>query len=237
MKRIVLASLFCLLLVTSIAPVYASVTIEALIDDTFHVSFNFDFGNNSTLYDQIVAQQVFSISSIPSTIERNLEKQNLTKVSLTQIPANSFFNDDEKSIHIAFYLGGEHILSYTVDRTALTRTYNAKTNWIKFNINLTNTLALNFTKYFTNWQRVSYTISGNVHTAFFYNSTAGTAPFNVNCYFILPLAAKNIKAVGDTLTFEMPLLIEDRLIDSPILILGAIIIANIIAIIYRKVRK
>jgi hypothetical protein len=31
--------------------------------------------------------------------------------------------------------------------------------------------------------------------------------------------------------------LEDNLINSPILILGALIIANIIAVIYRKVRK
>jgi hypothetical protein len=233
MKKIVLALLFCLLLVASITPLYASITVEALVNDTFHVSF--DFSNlNSTMYDEIVGHpEIFNSTSIPRTIVRNLERQNLRKVSWSQIPANSFFNDSEKSIHIEFYLVGEDILSYTLNRTALTRTYNAKTDWIKFDIKLTSTFTLNFTRYFalsiSGWQRTDNT--------FYYNSTASTAPFNALCYFFLPTTATNIKAVGDTLTFEMPTILEDKLIDSPIFILGAIIIANLVAIIYRKVRK
>jgi len=241
MKRIVLASLFCLLLVTSITPVYASVTAEALIDDTFHVSFNFDFRNNSTLYDQIVAQQIFNISSIPSTIERNLEKQDLKKVSLTQIPANSFFNGSEKSIHVEFSLGGEDILSYTFNKATQSRICTVNTIWMRFDIKLTSTFALNFSEYFatsiSNWQRINHTIGGNVHPAFFHNSTIGMQPSYAVCYFILPATATNIQTSGTILTFETPLVFEDRLLNSPILILAAVIVANIVFIIYRKVRK
>jgi hypothetical protein len=237
MKRLVLASLaslFCLLLVISIAPAYASVTVKTIIDDAFHVSF--DFRNlNSTMYNATRASfpAIFNYTSIPSAIIKSLEQQNLWKVSWSQIPANNFFDYDEKWIHIEFSLAGDDILSQTVDRAAMIRTYTAKTNWIKFAINLTNTFTLNFTKYFTtpvaNWQRID--------NSFHYNSTAYAAPFDLICSLALPNAAKNIRAVEYILIFDMPLLIEDELIDSPFLILGAMIVAIMVANIYRKVRK
>jgi len=240
MKKIVLASLLCLLLATSIATVYASITVEVLINNNFHVALNFR-NLNFTMYNEIKTHpEIFNSTSIPRTIVRNLENRNLKRVSWSQI-STDIFDDNEKSIHIEFYLGGEDILSYTVDMTTLARIYNAKTNWIKFDIKLTSTFRLNFTTYFatsiSDWQRINNTINGNVHSAFYYNSTAGIAPFDASCYFVLPETAMNIKAIGDTLTFEMPPLLEDKLIDSPILILGAIIIVNIVVIIYRKVRK
>jgi len=239
MRKIVLASLLCFLFVASIAPAYASVTFKTIINDSFYVSFDF-ININSTLYYGIRAQGIFNSTSIPQAIVRNLEKQNLMKVSY-QLISTDPFNATEKSIHVEFSLGGEDILSYTVDRATLVKTYNAKTNWIRFDIKLSDTFTLNFSTYFatsvSNWQRINYTINGDIHSAFYYNSTIGTAPFNVLCYFILPTKAMNIKAIVDTLIFEMPPLLEDRLIDSPILILGAIIVANIVVIIYRKIRK
>jgi len=241
MKKLVLALFLCLLLAVSIAPVYASITVEVLIDDSLHVSFYFDFKDNSTIYDEIVAHpEIFNSSSIRLTIMKNLEKQNLKKVSSSHIPTE-FSNNAEKSIHVEFYLGGEDILSYTLNTTTATRTYSVKMNWMKFEISLTNTFKLNFTSYFatpmSNWQKVNHTIGGNVHLALYHNSTAGTAPFYTACYFILPTTATNIKTVGDTLIFETPTILEDRLIDSPLLILGGIIIAIIVANLYRKVRK
>jgi len=240
MKKLVLASFLCLLLAVSIAPVYASITVEVFIDDSLRISFHFDFKSNSTMYDEIVAHpEIFNSSSIRLTIMKNLEKQNL-EASLSQIPTE-FFNNAEKSIHVEFYLGGEDILSYILDAIAATRTYSVKMNWMKFEISLTNTFRLNFTSYFatpiSNWQKVNRTIGGNVHPALYYNSTAGTTPFYTACYFILPTTATNIKTVGDTLIFEVPTILEDRLIDSPLLILGGIIIAIIAANLYRKVRK
>lgn len=238
MKRIVLTSLLSILFVASIVPVYASITVESIINDAFHVSF--DFSNiNSTIYNDIVAQGVFNSTSIPRTIMRNLEKQNLKKVSWSQASTNIFRANG--TIHVEFDLWGEDILSYTLKKGELARTCTVKTNWIRFDIKLTNTFTLNLTTYFTTpisrWQRINHTINGNIHPSFYYNSTAGTPPFYALCYFILPTAATNIKTAGDTLTFDMPLLLEDKLIDSPILILGALVIANIVVIIYRKVRK
>lgn len=242
MKKIALASLLCLLFVASVIPVYASIKVETLVGDNFHVSL--DFTNlNSTMYNEIKAHpEIFNSTSIPRTIVGNLERiQHLTRVSWSQISANNFLNDAEKAIHIEFYLGGDDILSYTFNLTKLTRIYNARTNWIRFSVNLTSTFTLSFATYFNtsigNWQRVNYTMNGNAYPAFYYNSTASQAPFSAKSYFILPIEATNIKASGDTLTFEMPPLPEDKLIDSPILILGAVIVGSMVAIVYRKVRK
>jgi len=240
MRKIVLALLLCLLFAASIAPVNASITVEALVSDNFHVYFGFR-DINFTIYNNIRTHpEIFNSTSIPRAIIRNLEKQDLMKVSY-QLISQDPFNDAEKSINVEFYLGGEDILSYTVDRTTLVRTYNARTGWIRFDIKLSDTLTLNFATYFdtlvSNWQRINRTINGNVHSAFYYNSTVGTAPFDALCYFVLPIAAMNVRAVEDTLTFEMPPLLEDTLIDSPVLILGAIMAAITVAVIYRKVRK
>jgi len=193
------------------------------------------------MYSEIQAhQEGFNSTSIPRAIKGNLEKQNLKKVSWSQ--DSIIFNDTEKSIHVEFYLGGEDVLSYTLNITTATRTYSVRADWIKFDVKLTSTFTLNFTSYFapsiSAWPRINnYTINGNKHTAFFYNSTVGSAPFDASCYFILPLKATNIRAVGDTLTFETPTILEDRLIDSPILILGGIVVVIIVANIYRKIRK
>lgn len=240
MKRIALVPLLCLFIVSIIVPVHASITIEALANGRFQVSF--DFGNlNSTIYAEIKAHPgIFNGTSIPRAIVKNLEKQNLKQVSWNQT-STSIFNDTEQTINVKFYLEGQDIATYTLNKTTLIRTFSVKTNWIRFDVKLTNTFVLNFTTYFTkpisDWQRTNHTVSGNVHTAFYYHSSFGASPFDASCYFVLPLEATNIKATGDTLTFDVPPIMEDKLLDSPILILGAIITANIVFVAYRKFRK
>jgi len=239
MREIVLTSFLCLLLAVSIAPAHASITVEALINDSLHVSF--DFRNlNSTMYSEIVAHpEIFNSTSIPCAIVSSMEKQDLGRVSWRQISTDIFKGNGW--IYVDFFLEGQDILTHTLNKITLFRTYYVKTNWIRFDIKLTNTFILNFTTYFATpiyvWKIINCTINGNKHSAFYYNSTVGTSPFDASCCFILPMTATNPNAYGDTLTFEMPPPLEDRLIDSPILILSAIIIANIVVIIYRKVRK
>jgi hypothetical protein len=52
----------------------------------------------------------------------------------------------------------------------------------------------------------------------------------------LPSSASNVKVQGDTIFYDMPPRLEDQLLNSPFLILGAIAIVLAIALIYRKVR-
>jgi hypothetical protein len=79
-------------------------------------------------------------------------------------------------------------------------------------------------------------LNGRVHPAYYYNSTDSTL-LDPLCYFILPAEATNIRAVKDAIMFDLPPSFEDSLLNSPFLILGALIVVNIAFIVYRKVRK
>lgn len=241
MRKIVQVSLLCFILVSLVVPVYASVNTDAFVGDNFHISF--DFRNlDSATYSAIMAAypDVFNSTSIPRAIVKSLGKQGFNKVSYPS-PPSIVFSDAEKSIHVEFFLEGADVISYTVNKTSLARLYTARTTWIKFEVKLTITLTLNFTSYFTtqvsNWQKINRAIGGITYTAFYFSSAVSQVPLDSSCYIILPATALNIEAVGTTVIFEMPSLPEDRLINSPILILGAIVLIDVVFIVYRKIRK
>ena len=242
MKKLALAHLlFFLLLVTLITPAYASVEIQAVIDQNVHVAFDFE-NINSTLYNKIVQLGVFNVSTIPRTIVKNLEERNLT-VTWGYDPELEIFNDATKSIHVEFYLSGSDIVSLTSNKTTMNRIYNVRTDWRKFHVNLTNEFLLDFTEYFAKpisqsppWQRINYTLNDKVHPAYYHNYT-DMISFDPLCYFILPATAINVHAVEDTIIFELPPSFEDSLLNSPFLILGALIVVVIAFSLYRKVRK
>lgn len=240
MKKLPLAHLlFSLLLVTLITPACASVKIQAVIDQNVHVTFDFE-NINSTLYNEIVQQEVFNVSTIPRTIVKNLEQRNLTDVSWGYDPELEIFNDATKSIHVDFYLSGSDIMSLTSNKTTMNRIYNVRTDWRKFHVNLTDEFLLDFTEYFDKpvdeWQRINYTLKAKTHPAYYHNFTDSNT-FDPLCYFILPATAINPHAVEDTIIFELPPSFEDSLLNSPFLILGALIVVIIIFSLYRKVRK
>lgn len=234
MKRLLVASFIFVLFSALITSVHASVTIQAVIDQNIHVVFNFK-NINSTIYADIKSS--LNNSTIPEIIVKNLKEQNLTRVVYHD--SELVFNDLNKSVHATFYLSGSDILNFTL--TAMTRTYRVRTDWRKFNVNLTDRLSLNFTEYFgapiAEWQRINYTDPENrIHPAYFYNYT-GPSPFDPLWYFILPTNATNVRAVEDAIIFEAPASLEDTLLNSPFLILGALIVVNIAAFVYRRVRK
>ena len=243
MKRLASAHLlFFLLLVTLITPAYATVKVQATIDQNVYVAFDFE-NINSTWYDDIVQQGVFDVSTIPLTIVWNLEQRNLDDVTWGYDPGQKTFNDATNSIHVEFYLAGSDIVSLTSNKTTTNRIYNVRTDWRKFHVNLTNELPLNFTKYFATpisqsppWQRINYTLNAKTHPAYCNNSTDSDA-FDPLWYFILPATAINVHAVEDTIIFELPPSFEDSLLNSPFLILGALIVVIIAFSLYRKVRK
>jgi len=242
MKKLALAHLlFFPLLVTLITPVCASVKIQAVIGQDVHVVFDFE-SINSTLYTEIVQQGVFNVSTIPQTIVKNLEERNLTDVTWGYDPEVEMFNDATKSIHVDFYLYGSDIVSLTSNKTTMNRIYNVRTDWRNFHVNLTNEFSLDFTEYFNEpvdeWQRINnYTLNAKKHPAYYYNFTDSNT-FDPLFYFVLPATAINVHAVGDTIIFELPPSFEDSLLNSPFLILGAIIVLLIIVFsLYRKIRK
>jgi len=238
MQKLVMVYLLFALLATLILPIRASVTIQTSIDQNVHVVF--DFVNvNSTVYEEIKRESSLDRSTIPKTIVDKLKQRNLTHVAYYDPTLT--FNDSGKSIHVTFYLSGLDVLNFTFSKATMAKVYYVRTDWRKFHLNVTTRFSLNFTKYFgtpvAQWQKINYTDSEKkMHPAYYYNYT-GPSPFDPLCYFILPITGTNVRAVKDTIIFEVPPSLEDRLLNSPFLVVGAIIVVNIAIFLYRRVRK
>ena len=238
MKRLVCAHLLSLVLIIMLVPsVCASVTVQATVDQDVAVTFNLE-NINSTVYWTIKDEQLITESTIPNIILDNLEQQNLTDVDIYTQPA--VFNDLETSIYLAFSLTGSDILDFTVSTKTMTKIYHLQTDWRKFQVNLTDDFSLDFNVYFgeplERWQRINYTLNAKTYPAYRYNST-DSSTLDAVCYFILPVSATNVQIAGDLLTFELSLSFADSLLNSPFLILVALIALNIAFFAYRKIRK
>jgi len=234
MKKLAATHLLLILLITLITPVHASVTMQATIDQNIHVVFIFE-NINSTIYNETKQnEQIFNITTIPKAIVKNLEQQDLTRVRWGYDPEQQLFDDSTNSIRVEFYLAGSDIISFTFNRTTMARIYHAQTEWRKFHVNLTHNFSLDFAQYFdtpvANW---NYSDSEKTYS---YKS-AELESFDPTCKFMLPSTATNVHAVEDTIIFELPPLLEDILLNSPFLILGALIIVIIVAFLYRRIRK
>ncbi len=236
MKKIVRARahvLFLLLVVVLVTPVHASVTTQAIINQDIQVLF--DFRNISPdIYGNITITE----TTIPETIKNNLMQRGLTHVDYRYAPLD--FNSTENSLHVAFILFGSDILNVTVNTKAMTKTYHVRTEWRKFQVNLTNGFSLNFTESFgepvERWQRINYTLNAKTHPAYYHNFTDSNT-IDPACYFIMPAAATNVQVTGDILAFGLPLSFGDFLLNSPFLILGALIVVIIAFFLIRRVRK
>jgi len=110
-----------------------------------------------------------------------------------------------------------------------------RTDWRNFHINITDEFSLDFTEYFG--KPVSQWNFENMTRPTYYYNYTGSSSFDPSCYFILPAAATNVQAVEDTIIFDLPMPFEDSLLNSPFLILGALIVVIIAFSLYRKVKK
>jgi len=231
MKELAGVHLLFILFVALIMPIHASVTMEATIDQSIHVVLNFE-NVNSPIYDEI--KQTFNVTTIPLIIVNNLKQQGLTQVRRDYSPEIGF-DDSTNSIHVEFFLGGSDIITFTFNKTTMARLYQVRTEWRKININLAENFSINLNEYFgtpiADWD---YTDSEGA-TAYYYEYTEDS--FTSSCKFVLPKTATNIQATEDTIFFETPPLLEDVLLNSSFLILGALIMVIIVAFIYRKIRK
>jgi len=218
------------LLAFLVVPVHSSVSVEGTVGDNIYVIYNF-VNLNSIVYDETRANSQFNSTTIPRIIARNLERQNLTQVNYGFQP--NIYNDASKTIRVSFYLGGSDIISFTVNRTTLRRTYQVKTGWRRFQVNLTSSFSVNFAQYFAErvekWQNPNpTTYSIVIHETGFFDVLS----FNLT----LPTTATNAQASGDNITYEVPPYFEDVLLGSPFLILAVLIIIIAIFLIYRKVK-
>jgi len=222
-----------------VTPIQASVTVEGLIGQDIYVVYTIE-GMNTTLYDEILEQRIFNVSTIPQAIEKYLEGHNLENARVDYDSTREIFNNSTRSIQVEFYLSGSDIIDITSNPTAMTKTYNVETEWRKVQVNLTHDFSLDFAQYFQNpvseWRITNFTMDGEVHPTYVYNYTDPIA-FDPLCRFVLPTEATNVHAIKDTIIFELPLPPEDNLISSPLLVLGVLIIVNIALFAYRKIRK
>ena len=233
MKELAGVHLLFILFVALIMPVHASVTMEATIDQSIHVVLNFE-NVNSTIYDEIKQnKQTFNVTTIPLIIVKNLEQQGLTRVRWGYSQEIDFDNSTN-SIHAEFFLTGSDIITFTFNKTTMARLYQVRTEWRKFDVSLTENFPGNFINYFgTPIIQWNYIDSEKAY----YFEYRGPDSFTASCKFVLPETATNIHATGDTIFFETPPLLEDVLLNSTFLILGALITVIIIAFIYRRIRK
>jgi hypothetical protein len=175
-------------------------------------------------------------TTVPEAIWTNFVSKGHTTLNALTFSDTSIplFNDTRSSIRSTFHLSGLDIINSTVDKTAGIETFKMSTEWRKFHLNVTNWRAFNFEQSLAaplnTWTKS--TIDG-VITFSFSNSTA-----NMSCAFKLPSYATNIFAVGESIVFDAPYEPpwEDKLINSPVLILVGLAMLGGIILVYRKIR-
>lgn len=216
-----------------------SVTTKSFVDDSLSVTYDFA-GFNESLYNQIKNNAQFNASTIPEIIVDNMAKRDLKQVTWGLAPQPTSYNDGNKAVDVSFFLGGSDIVSYSVNRTSINRTYKVTTDWQKFQVSLTSNVSVNFAltlgKTVSEWQRINYTDTfQNVHPAFYYRNNQ-TSTADVSFYMVLPSAAFDVRVEGGTVAFQMPAQLGDQLLSSPLLVLAALIIVMVIVLLYRKAR-
>ncbi len=215
-----------------ILPVNAQITVNGTVDDSIFVSYRFD-NLDADVYSAVKANLNFNSSTIPEMIVQNLQEQNLKLVRWGLGPQQDIVYDDAaRSIKTEFYLGGSDVISFTFNRTTMSRIYQVRTDWRKIKVNLTADLTVDFASRLAQplaeWQKISPT------TFFYENSEPNTV--DILFYFGIPTSASQIQVQTDTVTYEMPPLLSDQLINSPFVILGTIAVVLVIVLLYRSVR-
>lgn len=234
MKKSVLTFTFLtVLLMVFIVPVYASVSVKSTIGDVIYVTYNFE-NLDPTLYSETLANDQFNSTTIPQIIVKNLEKQNHPRVNYGFQPGFQPITYDSatNTIHVSFYLGGSDIISFTLNRTTMKRTYQVNTEWRKFQLNLTSNFSIDFAqileKPVAEWQKIN-------QTRYVYQTEQDDS-LDTTFQIELPETATQIQAQGDTITFEVPPYFEDVFLNSPFLILIVLIIIVVIILVYRRVK-
>jgi len=230
MKKLIIPYILFILIATPRVLANSSITMETTINESINVTFKFA-DIEPQLYNEIKNNQGFNISTIPNAIEEKFKQQDLTNARVIYDPHQEIFDNNTHSIYMKFLLAGSDIVSYTLNETDMSRTFRVRTDWRKFQVSFTKNFSVNFEEYFgaplTEWQQVNHTFEKSVEE----NS------IKMSFRFILPEKAFDIKAEEDTIIFKVPPAFEDTLLNSPFLILGAIIIANIFFVAYRKAKK
>ena len=200
------------------------------VNQTLSVSFEFTV-NNVTYANLKNNSSLLNATSVPRAIQTEFTSKGHT--GLTYSDAAISYNDTSYSILSMFQLSGQGVVSSAINRVAGVQSFQVSTTWREFSLNITD-LVFNFTADLgtplTQW--TNSTVSGTTSFSLS-NSTKG-----VSCTFELPSSATNVARTGTTISFDMPYQVpwEDKLIDSPILVLIALAVVGLIIFVYRKTR-
>jgi len=237
MRELTVTTLLLVLLVVMITPSFASVSIQATIDQNIHVVFNFQ-NIDSTIYNETIRQDSFCVSTIPQAIEESLEERELRNAECIYDPTQEIFEDSTRSIRVEFLLIGSDIIYVMINKTTMNKIYNVRTDWRKFHVNLTDNYVLDFSEYFGK-PMAEWEFENKTTPARYYCNNTSSIKSDPICYFTLPSRAINphVAEDMDTIVFELPLPVGESLLNSPFLILVALIILNVVAVLYRKVRR
>jgi len=246
MKRLAFTCVFLFLLFFGLSvPAHASVTAQAVINERIDVLLDFNDINFSIWQRVQNYSYLFNDTTFPKIIVDNLKQRYGLNATFSPLESLMELDNSTRSMRARFYLSGSDIISLTLNKKTMAKTYNVRTEWRNFYANFTSAqgvqiLSLNFTEYFgkpvSQWEKINYTLSDGVHPAYFYNYTGSTV-FDPLFYFVLPAGAINVQAVEDTIIFEFPPSLGDVLLNSPFPIVGALIIITIAIVLYRKVRR
>ena len=228
MNRYALFVVMMIMVLLVAVPVGAEITANVRVDDSLFVTYEFA-DVDQAVYNQ--ARIEFTAERIPEAIADNLEAKNQA-VQWGLGPSPVDFDDVNRVIRASFFLSGSSISSFSVNRTTLKRVYEIKSDWRKFRVNLTDNYSVDFAERLAEpvaeWQKVNA-------TAFYYESKETGAP-DILFYLAVPASAMEVRAVGDTVFYEMQPYLEDQLLGTPFLILIALVVALVIILLYRKVR-
>ncbi len=225
-KSVQIVIVMIVVLSTAMA-VEAETTVNVQVEDNLFLTYEF-MKLDPIVYEQALTE--FTAERIPQVIAANLGTKNQTfRWGLGAEPLT--FDNVTSSIRNSFFIGGSAIISYTLNRTTVRRVYEIKTDWRKFKVNLTDSYSIDFAqrlaKPVSEWEKPS-------STTFYYVNREAEAP---DIFFTINLpASSGVRVQGDTIIFEDQLHLEDQLIDSPFLILIALVVALAIVLLYRKAR-
>ncbi len=229
MNKLILAALTAIMVVLAAVPVDAEeFTVNVSIDDSLFVTYEFT-NLDPTVYEQ--ARIGFPAERIPQTIANYFEANNQTiRWGLGSLPLD--FVDADHAIRNSFFLSGSPIMDFNLNRTTLRRVYEVTTDWRKFKVNLTDNYSIDFAqrlaKPVAEWQKPNATT--------FYLESKETDTPDILFYVVLPKSALEVRAVGDTVFYEVQPYLEDLLLGTPFLILIALVVALVIILLYRKIR-
>lgn len=240
MRRLVIISVAVILVAQFVFSATAfSVTTKSFVDDSLFVTYHFS-GFNESVYIEIKNNAQFNASTIPEIILDSMVKRDLKHVAWGLAPQPILFDDGNRTIDVSFFLSGSDVMSYSMNRTSINRTYKVTTDWQRFQVSLTNNVSVNFglafDKTVSEWQRTNYTdASQKVHPAFYHRNNQ-TSTADVSFYIVLPSTASAVRAEGSTVMFQMPALLGDQLLSSPLMVLAVLIVVVVIVLLYRKAR-